>query len=268
MPFNQGDVVKATTRAEVYLIDAGKRRWIPDAPTLQSISSWDKVISVSEAEIDAVPLGDPVPSVLGTRVWPDGTLLGARTGAIYLIEGGVRRWIPDPETFNALGLSWERVNTISDTEMNLVPLGLQIPHTQRLSVPLFTDLKYNHFMESTANLLTGNGLLNVQTRIWTLTWFGGFKGVITVFGLDPNDQITFQVARQFGVDGTAIGQSDRTIAWQENVDTSATQRTVKITTAHTPGENVSWDNLVSKLTDLAGVVSAVYQVGGSSASSS
>jgi hypothetical protein len=271
MPFNQGDLVKSISQPEVYLIDSGQRRWIPDPSTLLSISTWEKVKVTTDAEINVIPVGAPIPSVLGLRRWPDGSLLKSSLPPVYIVENGTRRWIPDPETFNALGLVWERINVISNTELNLIPLGEQLPHTQRISVPLFTDLKYNHYMESTANLLTGSGKLSVQTRIWTLTWFGGFKGVVSVFGSDSNDQITFQAVNRFGVDGTAIGQSDRTIAWSEEIDTTAASRTVKITITHTPGENVSWERILRELQKagpLVDVIAGAFKSGGSSASSS
>jgi len=47
--------------------------------------------------------------------------------AVYLIENGRRRWIPNMETFNSLGLKWEEVQTLPDTEVEAIPKGSDYP---------------------------------------------------------------------------------------------------------------------------------------------
>lgn len=49
---------------------------------------------------------------------PDQLLIRGSDAAVYLIEAGERRWIPDPETFNCMRLDSKRIQTISDTELN------------------------------------------------------------------------------------------------------------------------------------------------------
>ena len=55
--------------------------------------------------------------------YPDGTLLKASGPEVARMEGGQRRWIPDPPTFNCMGLNWGAIQTISDTEWNQIPKG-------------------------------------------------------------------------------------------------------------------------------------------------
>jgi hypothetical protein len=76
--------------------------------------------------------GQPIPSVesggASTHRFADGELIRqSGTQAIYVIEKGIRRLIPDPETFNARGYSWGAVKDISSEEIRSVPEGQPIP---------------------------------------------------------------------------------------------------------------------------------------------
>jgi hypothetical protein len=55
------------------------------------------------------------------------TVKGASTPHVYLMENGVRRHIPDPATFNGLGLDWAGVQVISDQELAAIPEGPPMP---------------------------------------------------------------------------------------------------------------------------------------------
>ncbi len=59
-----GALIKSKQHDEVYLIRDGQRHHIPDPPTLEAKWSWKQVRIVSQEEVDAIPLGDPLPSVL------------------------------------------------------------------------------------------------------------------------------------------------------------------------------------------------------------
>lgn len=59
--------------------------------------------------------------------YPDGTLLKASGPEIDVMSGGVRRWVPDPTTFTAMGLSWNKVVTIADGEWSAIPSGPPYP---------------------------------------------------------------------------------------------------------------------------------------------
>ncbi|MBZ5523583.1 MAG: hypothetical protein LAP21_15220 [Acidobacteriia bacterium] len=69
--------------------------------------------------------------------YPDGTLIKGSGDPVSLISGGMRRWIPDPATFNAMGFSWGAIQTVSDAVYNSIPAGPQFPSvTQNQPVPL------------------------------------------------------------------------------------------------------------------------------------
>lgn len=55
--------------------------------------------------------------------YPDGTLLKGSGPEIYVIEAGRRRWIACCITFDAKGYDWNKINFISDQDLNAIPLG-------------------------------------------------------------------------------------------------------------------------------------------------
>ena len=78
----------------------------------------------------SIPLGPMMP----TRVWfPwrfEGAFLKMRWARkIYVMRGGYRHWIPDWETFQAMGgqTNLSNVSTIADADMAAIPEGAPIP---------------------------------------------------------------------------------------------------------------------------------------------
>ncbi len=59
--------------------------------------------------------------------YPDGTLLTASGPEADRMQGGQRRWIPDPPTFTCMGLNWGAIQTISDSEWDQIPKGAPYP---------------------------------------------------------------------------------------------------------------------------------------------
>src|SRR5438876_262417 len=59
--------------------------------------------------------------------YPDGTLLKASGPEVARMEGGQRRWIPDPATFTCMGLDWGAIQTIADSVWNQIPQGAPYP---------------------------------------------------------------------------------------------------------------------------------------------
>lgn len=55
-------------------------------------------------------------------------LIGAGEGQpVYFLENGVRRSIPDAETFNALAFDWSRIQTLDPGTVNAIPQGPDLP---------------------------------------------------------------------------------------------------------------------------------------------
>src|SRR5690349_12722738 len=63
MALTNGMVVKSNSGPKVYLIENGKKRWIPDPPTLMTLGGWEAVQIVDDAALNAMPDGDIYPSV-------------------------------------------------------------------------------------------------------------------------------------------------------------------------------------------------------------
>jgi len=53
----------------------------------------------------------------------DGGLFRGSAPAVYLVTGGLRRHVPDPVTFDALGLEWADLRVVPDPILNQLPTG-------------------------------------------------------------------------------------------------------------------------------------------------
>jgi hypothetical protein len=60
-------------------------------------------------------------------MYPDGTLLyGPPDPKIYVIQGGARHWIPNPQTFNADGYNWSAIVQTDQATLDGIALGAPI----------------------------------------------------------------------------------------------------------------------------------------------
>lgn len=227
----EGDLIRAVNDPAVYVVQGGKRRWIPDPETLTSQWSWDQVQVLSADVVNSIPLGDPIPTVLQVPIPADGTLIASPDGAVFVMEGGKRRHIPDPPTFEAMGFKWGDIRQISSQEMNAIPLGDPLPPVRVISAQVDSFLGAGHYM--TTGVTLSKGKLSGITRTRTVTWFGGFTGGVQVVLVDGNGiVIGASQLRSYGVDGTAIGVSDRTEKWEENVDLGLANQTRSLAVVH------------------------------------
>ncbi|MCD8489321.1 MAG: S8 family serine peptidase, partial [Desertifilum sp.] len=120
-----GSIVKGSG-PEVYLIDGIKRRHIPDPETLNYLGRITPQNYISDEDLNAFPLGVNLPS------WRNGALVKGSGDAVYYMENGYRRHIPDGETFTARGFSWVDVQNISDGDLNAIPLGAPLPSSKNI----------------------------------------------------------------------------------------------------------------------------------------
>jgi hypothetical protein len=58
----EGDLIRGPDKGAVFLIENGRRRWIPDPATLESRWSWDQVRDLPAEAVNAIPLGEELPS--------------------------------------------------------------------------------------------------------------------------------------------------------------------------------------------------------------
>ena len=126
-----GVLLIGSNLGQLYIMLNGRRHSIPPPPRL-----WDDLCpnfnvsmaqQVDDADLNAIPLGSIFSTPLS--MFPDGTLLKASGPEVDMFQGWVgRRHIPDPQTFNYMGLNWGAVQTISDAFWaNLIPIGPPFP---------------------------------------------------------------------------------------------------------------------------------------------
>src|SRR5215510_12406011 len=108
------------------------------------------------------------PCALGDRT---GCTLLAAVGdpAVYVMIGGKRHHVPDPQTFEAEGYDWSNIHWISLEELNNVPLGDPVPHVTRFIIDTGDQhLGRNHYMHTKCGIDLTTGEVAGTTRVWTL----------------------------------------------------------------------------------------------------
>lgn len=110
--------VKLPNRPEIYLIDRGYRRWIPNPATYNNLfRDWNGV--VVDINIDEIPLGASITS---------GAILARADGfaPVYLIDQGMKRWITSPAIMDQYYFAWNRVYVLPPATINSIPSGPNI----------------------------------------------------------------------------------------------------------------------------------------------
>jgi len=102
----------------VYVQDGGNIYSIPDAKTFECLGyQWAKVVPVPDTDIAKLNLRMTLPSL------EDGKLIKGSDPRVYLVTACTRRWIPDAETFEKMGLSWGAIGTMPDWALRQVKEG-------------------------------------------------------------------------------------------------------------------------------------------------
>lgn len=110
-----GKRVRIPNKAEVYMIDEGRRRLIPNPDTYNNLFvSWnDILLDPRSGEIETgTPLTDGASLVQGEK-----------TPEVFLLDGREKRFIANPETMDAYGFNWKKVKTMSKSALDILPNG-------------------------------------------------------------------------------------------------------------------------------------------------
>jgi hypothetical protein len=118
-----GIVLQSAQDYKVYYIFGDKRHYIPNPATLDSLGLAKQIKVVPESVLSGIPLGSDLPA-LSSRV-----LQKASTGEVFILENGIRRHIPDPETLKAMRIPSEQIHGVPDTVADAFPLGSPLPHS-------------------------------------------------------------------------------------------------------------------------------------------
>jgi len=113
------------TGPEVYVVDGGAKRHVINPTVLAGCGyGWDAVRIIPNARLNTIPTGSPLAGPPCPHlVPPSGTLVRGGGPEVYLMEGGLKRHIPNLVTFEAGGLLWGNVNNIPDSALNTIPTG-------------------------------------------------------------------------------------------------------------------------------------------------
>ncbi len=131
--YPEGTLIKGDN-PEVFVIENGMKRWINSPEVFNELNyDWKKIVRISDDQLGNYPRGKDI-----SKAWryPDNTLVKGSCPEVYVIENGRKRWIPDPETFNAYGFWWRNIVKIGNKELKKISEGKNLePKKIRISRP-------------------------------------------------------------------------------------------------------------------------------------
>ncbi|WP_374969012.1 hypothetical protein [Terrabacter sp. BE26] len=231
--------------------------------------------SLEEVQHIGASRGSEAPSI------PHGALITSRAdGSSYLMAPGGLQQIMSPGQITGNPY----LNLHSAPRFELTPeliddLSSPAPTRDGTAAPLATGefravsfdsgdvfLGAGHWMR-TWGTLAQSGQVAAMTRTRTLTWFGGYHGGVHLIAVDGDEApVWMSQLHRFGVDGTWIGQSDRTDAWWEDMPLDQLVRVQKfyIFQAWAPDDFSSavqrWAQEGKPIGDLLGTVADIAKV--------
>lgn len=116
-----GSVFKGST-GNIYVISDGAKRYVTGPDIFTGLGYvWSQIVSVSDSHLTLYADGD---NLSITTTHPNGTLVKATNGtSIYYLESGTKRGITTPEIFEANNFKWNRVISITQTELDTYTEG-------------------------------------------------------------------------------------------------------------------------------------------------
>jgi len=117
-PELNGFRLKHPARPEVYLIDSGQKRWIPNPTTYTNLfKDWNGILIYPD--IDTIDTGSSISN--GASL-----IKGDQAPQVYLVDNGLKRWIINPDVFNKYYFDWNKVRVIPQVVIDYVPPGEDI----------------------------------------------------------------------------------------------------------------------------------------------
>lgn len=120
---HEGKLVKGST-ANVYLIEAGRKRLVPDARTIELLDL-GPIVVIPDPELNAIPTGARYPALTGLIVKSDKPLALGTEPEIFLIQNAQKRLLPNIETIYYLDLG--DIKVLPDAELQSLVVGLPFP---------------------------------------------------------------------------------------------------------------------------------------------
>jgi len=123
-----GDLVRIQGEEKIYLIQSGQRRAIATEEVFNRMGfKMEDVKELDAQTVMNIPEGPPLWSKETIAPHPEGALIRLKGKAqAYVIRGGRKCYIPDPETFQANGFQWDQVIEVDQSTFNKIPTGIPI----------------------------------------------------------------------------------------------------------------------------------------------
>lgn len=123
-----GDLLRAQGDTKIYLIQSGQRRAIVNEEVFRQMGfKMEDVKELDPQTVMSIPEGPPLWSKEVIAPYPEGTLIRLKgKPQAYVIRGGRKCFVPDPETFQAYGFQWDQVIEVDQSTFNKIPTGIPI----------------------------------------------------------------------------------------------------------------------------------------------
>jgi hypothetical protein len=119
--YTEGGVLQGQPSKRIYLLSGSKKHYIQTPATLHSLDVVRLIKAVPDETLNGIPEGAEVPALT------TGVVQKASTGEVFLLESGRRRYVPDSETLQSLGVG-DHVQGLKDEAIDTIPLGTPIEH--------------------------------------------------------------------------------------------------------------------------------------------
>jgi len=194
---------------------------------------------------------------------------------LYVVRDGQRHLIRDMQEFRKAGYSRLDVQVVPDADLEHLPLATEprLLAGEEIVLDLDSFLGAGHYMTTHGVLRKTDqgGHVDATTRTRTITLFGGFHGAVNMVYSDAQGfPVGMSATQRYGVDGTAIGRSDRTDYWSQDLPNDWAVRTTTITLFHFWDPNRLEDVIrrgVDTLKPVVELIAAIVALGGKAKSS-
>jgi len=108
----------ASPESGVFLLEEGEKHPIESAQVFKSYGyHFSNVKMITEEDLNSIPSTDPLPIASGSLVSPKGS------PKVYVVENGMKRYVPSPKTLMDAGYTFDHVMTISQESADRHPTG-------------------------------------------------------------------------------------------------------------------------------------------------
>jgi hypothetical protein len=111
-----GTLIREEGKSGVYFLLDGKKRPFWSKKVFDYVARGNGVIEVTKNEIEGYTTANPMK-------FPDGTLLQAPQGGVYIVENGKKRPFKSREAFDKLGYKTRALVQVDENELNWYPRG-------------------------------------------------------------------------------------------------------------------------------------------------